>query len=33
MIEQTFPDGLVFDFRAIFAPHALDDSPTISDTP
>lgn len=27
MIEQAFPDGLVFDFRAIFAPHAAGDPP------
>lgn len=32
IIEQTFPDGLVFDFRAIFAPHALDDAAAISHT-
>lgn len=25
MIQQAFPDGLLFDFRAIFASHAADD--------
>jgi hypothetical protein len=24
MIAQAFPDGLVFDYRAIFAPHAVE---------
>ncbi|MDQ3368465.1 MAG: CpXC domain-containing protein [Myxococcota bacterium] len=28
MIQQAFPEGVLFDHRAILAPHATDDSPT-----
>ncbi|HLL22122.1 MAG TPA: CpXC domain-containing protein [Kofleriaceae bacterium] len=30
MIGQAFPDGLVFDFRAILAPHAAGEPPPAS---
>jgi hypothetical protein len=32
ILDHSFPDRLVYDFRAIFAPHALDDGPAITQT-
>ncbi len=32
IIDHAFPDRLVYDYRAIFAPHALDDAPAITQT-
>jgi len=33
LIEQAFPDGLVFDYRAILTPEAADDSEPARPTP